>query len=354
MDCLRVLDLSDTLPISSAHCLLTIRVITMTDWQPVLQNFSGIIIDKPSHLAPGVAFKEANIDHLNSICPLTNLSFLSVQGIDAEKFLQGQLTCDIREITQHTTRLSGHCNPKGRLHGIFHVIQLETNHYCLVLPQVQLMHVMNSLKKYAVFSKVKIDILPIYSFGIISTQSHINQIHHELLNLNDFDKCDISEHKLSYIKLPSHDKTILRFLVICTADDAAEKLNHYWQNLNKIGFNFANTIFWHKLNIMALLPTIYPETTEKCLPHYLNLPQLHAVNFKKGCYTGQEIIARMEYLGNIKKTITHREFELIGSETPALGEPLSTDKSDQILLDYVPIESINNHAHFLGLFITDL
>lgn len=326
----------------------------MTDWQPILEKFSGTISDIPSHLAPCVVFKETVSDNVNKICLLTNISFLSIQGVDAEKFLQGQLTCDIREVTQQAIRLSGHCNPKGRLHGIFYVIQLEANHYCLALPHVQLIHVMNSLKKYAIFSKVKIEISPLYSFGLTISESHINQLHDGLLNLNNFDKHNVTEHGFSYIKIPSHDKTIYRFLVIFhPSSNIIEKINTYLQNLNHMGFHFENTVTWHKLNILALLPTIYPETTEKCLPHYLNLPQLNAVNFKKGCYTGQEIVARMEYLGNIKKTIKHVEFEQAHFGTPILGEALSPEKTDEILLDYVPIESVNN-SRFLGLFVTDL
>lgn len=326
----------------------------MTDWQPLLQKFSGIISDKPTHLAPSAAFENSNVDDRNKICPLTNICFLSVQGTDAEKFLQGQLTCDIRDVTQQTTRLSGHCNPKGRLHGIFHVIQLETNYYCLALPSVQLMHVMNTLKKYAIFSKVKIDILPLYSFGLVASQSLIAKTHHELLKLSDFEKCDIPEDEISYIRIPSHDKTLYRFFVFHYKNRTTEKINHYLQNLNKLGFHFADSISWQALNILALLPNIYPETTEKCLPHYLNLPQLHAVNFKKGCYTGQEIVARMEYLGNIKKTIQSIEFKLNNLSPPSLGEAIFADKPDQILLDYVPILSEDNHASYLGLFMVDL
>lgn len=327
----------------------------MIDWQPILQKFSGTICDNPPHLAPGVSFAESTNDDVNAICPLTNISFLSIQGADAEKFLQGQLTCDIREATQHTTRLSGHCNPKGRLHGIFHVIQLETNHYCLALPDIQLMHVMNTLKKYAIFSKVKIDILPMYSFGLFADQAHINQINEKLINLNDFDKYDIPENEISYIKIPSHNQNIYRFFVIIhSKEGVAKKIEHHWQNLISMGFKFASTIFWNKLNILALLPTIYPQTTEKCLPHYLNLPQLQAVNFKKGCYTGQEIVARMEYLGNIKKTIKHDEFDWDNLLPPSIGEALSSDKPEELLLDYVPIQSKNKHARFLGLFMTDL
>lgn len=73
-----------------------------------------------------------------------------------------------------------------------------------------------------------------------------------------------------------------------------------------------NNAHWHLEAIQAGIPQIYPETSEKFLPHELNLPALHGVSFNKGCYTGQEIIARMQYRGNLKKHL-HRGFVTIGT-----------------------------------------
>jgi folate-binding protein YgfZ len=333
-------------------------------WQPVIQAFSGHLIDSPAHLNPCVVFEKEHL-HNNlltkaSICPLTNIILLSIKGPDATKYLQGQLTCDLREITQNTTKLSGHCNPKGRLQGIFHVIQVSDEEYYLAMPNTQLDHLQTSLKKYAIFSKVKIETQPLFSFGLIGTKAAIEKIAPTLSTIVIYQKQDIAdaEFKVSYIRLPCHDANLYRFMVLLTHADEipAEKIITYWQNVNKLGFENISTVECHQFNILALLPNIYPETTEKCLVHNLNLPKLGAVSFKKGCYTGQEIVARMEYLGNLKKTITCREFQLPNLENPILGQSLSDDKPDHILLDFVPITRAESATSkfYLGLFITDI
>lgn len=74
---------------------------------------------------------------------------------------------------------------------------------------------------------------------------------------------------------------------------------------------------WHYSNIINKIPAIYPETTELFLPHELNLPELGAVSFTKGCYTGQEIIARMHYRGKTKNLLTAAEVKT--NQTPKLG-----------------------------------
>ncbi len=332
-----------------------LRVMIMTDWLPILQKFSGILNQEPSHLVPCVSFSEKKPQKNNLICPLTNISYLSVEGVDAEKFLQGQLTCDLREISTNTIKLSGHCNPKGRLHGVFYTIQNNINHYFLAMPSVQLEHIQASLKKYAIFSKIKIKPVALYSFGIIAEQSSLEQIDSTLTNIKIFDKYDQEKTHTSFIKLPCHDENLFRFFIILNPNQATtehEQVADFWHNLTLLGFNAIGTCDWHKFNILSLLPSIYPETTEKCLPHTLNLPQLGAVSFKKGCYTGQEIVARMEYLGNLKKTITYQEFQS-STPPPPLGESI-TDKSDHLLLDYVPLNTSEKSNTYLGLFITDI
>jgi folate-binding protein YgfZ len=336
------------------------------DWQPVIQAFSGQLSDYPSHLTPTVTFEKTHsLENLlikPSICPLTNIGFLSVKGPDAAKYLQGQLTCDLKAITQNTIKLSGHCNPKGRLHGIFQVIQLNPDEYCLAMPNTQLEHVQASLKKYAIFSKVKIEIHNFFCFGLAGNKTAIEKIDPALSTMSIDHKLDIADVRLtaSYIRLPCHDANLYRFMVVLRYADEipAEKIIAYWQNLNHLAFVNVSTVEWHKFNILALLPTIYPDTTEKCLVHSLNLPKLGAVSFKKGCYTGQEIVARMEYLGNLKKTICCREFQLPNLEIPILGQSLPEDKADHILLDFVPVSDSESGSAtdkaYLGLFITDI
>lgn len=92
----------------------------------------------------------------------------------------------------------------------------------------------------------------------------------------------------------------------------------------------------------ASAPTIYPETSEKFLPHELNLQNLNAISFNKGCYTGQEIIARMQYRGKLK---THLYQATVNSETtPERGADIYREKEPcGTLVDYDQIDSTTYH-----------
>ena len=163
---------------------------------------------------------------------------LSVSGVDAKRFLQGQLTCDLEEVTPSETRLGAHCNPSGRIISLFR-LSLFQDSYHLAMPKEMVPIAMAAFKKYAVFFKV-------------------------------------------------------------TLTDASETLI---KNKQETAPHFS-----HYTDIMAGIPMIYPETSEKFLPHDINLPLLNGVSFSKGCYTGQEIIARVQYRGKSKKHLSRIRF----------------------------------------------
>ena len=158
----------------------------------------------------------------------SHLGLLQVSGADAKKLLQGQLTCNLEEITAAKSQLLGaHCNPQGRVLSFFRLTFLNDAYY-LELPLPTLPLALAALKKYAVFYRV-----------VLSDASD------QLALVN-----------------PA----------------AVQNANH-----------------WKRSQIEAGIPVIYPATSGKLLPQEINLPALNAVSFNKGCYTGQEIIARMHY-----------------------------------------------------------
>ena len=164
---------------------------------------------------------------------LSHLGLLKVSGNDAKKLLQGQLTCNLDEVTPTNSLLGAHCNPQGRILSLFRIIMRNDSYY-LEMPAETLSVALAALKKYAMFFKVE-------------------------LTDASAELADIS--------------------------DAAS-----------LSFNA-----WKAGNIEAGIPAIYANTSGKLLPHEINLPLINAVSFTKGCYTGQEIIARMQYRGQLKK-----------------------------------------------------
>lgn len=203
---------------------------------------------------------------------LTSFGILMVQGPDAKKFLQGQLTCDLDDLASSESSLAAHCNPQGRVVSLFYLAYFKEAYY-LLLPSSMLALTLASLKKYAVFYKVEMNEVSA-NYQIVG---YMNE--HFLRNENEL-----------VIKIPFSKN---RYLIMSA-------ITHQLQYEDCLSEND-----WHLLNIEEGIPAIYPETSAKFLPHEINLIHLHAISLNKGCYTGQEIIARMHYRGKLKKQLYH-------------------------------------------------
>jgi len=243
---------------------------------------------------------------------LVNLSdaygLISVSGPDAQSFLQGQLTADIREITSSKHGLGAYCNPKGRIRALFRIFLSENdnNTYYLQLPSSLLPSVLTQLKQVARFSKVTVDDVSQQwqriGIGFRAPEGAVStQVLSAIKNSEIFKKFSTvmeagtvqALHDILILRL-AHDYP--RFELI----GPAESLKPIWDYLTASA-KPSDLNAWKCLEIEAGIPEIWPETTEQYLPHVLNLPALGAVSFNKGCYCGQEIVARMEYRGTLKR-----------------------------------------------------
>jgi folate-binding protein YgfZ len=201
---------------------------------------------------------------LDQFYDLSNLGLLRISGLDAEKLLQGQLSCDMTTISAENGAMGAHCNPQGRIISLFYATRIQDAFY-LILPQSMLPIAMTALKKYAVFFKTTLDDAT-GSLVLAGGTTNANP-----------------EGTVAIIHLPQQ-----RSLFLLNTPLSSQS-------------NIAGFAAWKYLDIQQGIPAIYPETSGKFLPHDLNLQQLNAVNFAKGCYTGQEIIARMHYRGKPKR-----------------------------------------------------
>ncbi len=130
--------------------------------------------------------------------------------------------------------------------------------------------------------------------NIIYEANHAKQIERDLQQHIFNDTNDIL-----ILSLPGNEP---RFELI--APSTSSSLTTLWEILSQQA-EIQDLEYWKLLDIRSGIPEIWPETTEQLLPHYINLPQLNAVSFTKGCYCGQEIIARMEYRAKIKRHMIH-------------------------------------------------
>src|SRR5436190_6056482 len=243
----------------------------------------------------------------NNAIDLIDLGLIRASGKDAKRFLQGQLTCDLEEINANQSRLGAHCDVKGRIIATFRLFFFQNDYYFL-LQRSTLPLLMGSLRKYAVFSKVTLTDVSKdwYKIGLYEATTKNLSTKQKLIHENNL---AVSDHTLS-LSIPG---PVPRIILLAPIN---ESINFIENKFEQQSINH-----WHLLDIMAGIPTVYPETSGQFTPHQLNFPELGGVSFSKGCYIGQEIIARTHYLENSKSRLYRVTFQ--SQNLPPLpGTPL--------------------------------
>lgn len=211
---------------------------------------------------------------------LHSYSLLKISGTDAPTFLQGQLTNDIN-LLDSQWQLTGYCSPKGRLLALFKLWKTDTNEFHALLSKDLTESTVKRLRMFVMRSDVEITIIE-------KTMAGFNSID-DLIEYNpDYSDCTENTNEKSVTALESNDfllKLANRYLLISDQDNINDSFDTEW---------LAG-------NISTGLPQINVDTVELFIPQMINLDILDGINFKKGCYTGQEIVARMHYLGKLKQ-----------------------------------------------------
>lgn len=234
------------------------------------------------------------------------LTLIRIKNTNAKTFLQGQLTCDVNKINELYSSLGGYCELKGRLIANFRLFTFRDDYY-LALPSDTAKGCINDLKKYGVFSKIIIEQANDMSiYGIVcdgdgssdsdSDGNNINQQLSEILTLKE---------------LPTSPNDVVQTASFCIIRCHGEQprylitgLTNYLYQISadlKQANLIANDNTWQLAEIDAGIPNITAGTIAKFTPHEINLPSLDGVSFNKGCYRGQEIVARMHYRGKLKQ-----------------------------------------------------
>lgn len=218
-----------------------------------------------------------------TITQLPTWGVITVAGKDTIKFLQGQLTQDINNISKNTAALSAYLTPKGRVITDFVILSLNLETVLLVMPNSLIPTLLEKLGKYALFSKVTLtDSSVEYDiFGLTEQNKQhptwsVDQLEHGVV------KVHWAQTNLSLLLAPSQ----------CPKDTLQAFIENY---------TTASYAAWQLTLIENKYPIINEKNTEIFTVHDLGLEQLNAVNFKKGCYTGQEIVARMHYKAKLKQ-----------------------------------------------------
>lgn len=235
---------------------------------------------------------QSNHKYPASWIKLNHSQLLLVQGADASKFLQGQVTCDLRELNNPITRLGAQCNPKGRILLTFRALQISQETIALRIPVTMLEKAKQSFGKYIVFSKAKlIDAQHEYLlYGLYGNKA--TDVAQKIFQNLPYENGGYTEHGGNFlIRL---DEYRYELWIRNT------NITDFEQHIITVATQ-GNINDWHLMDIEAGVADICPETYEKLTPQEINYQLVDGINFRKGCYTGQEIVARMHYRGKLKR-----------------------------------------------------
>lgn len=258
---------------------------------------------------------------------LNQQGMLAVRGTDAAKFLQGQLTCNLNYVSHDQSSLGARCNPKGRMQSSFR-LAMQGDGFLLSMARELVEKQLAELKKFAIFSKSTLqdESADWVQLGLINPESTLQELGIELpdnsgavTQHNQMLAIRISD-RLAELWLPATEAA-------CTSRQLANRASELDNNA------------WQLELIRQGIGQVTESSYESYIPQMLNLPALDAVSFKKGCYSGQEIVARMQYLGKQKRHMLH--FSSAATELPQpgtnllqadggkAGEVISAARSDQ-------------------------
>jgi hypothetical protein len=236
--------------------------------------------------------------HLQTV-GLDDLGAVRVAGTDAARFLQGQLSNDLGRVTADRSVLAGLHNPQGRTIALLRIVQLSPNDFLTVLPRELAADVAGRLSKYVLRAKVKVtDESQSWRIGGLIACG-LKDI--AAAPLTGYPTAAGRQHRLGERLVICVGEQPARWLLIgarATTDSAPavddEVLSHSVP---------AGREVWRQLDIISGLPQVYRATTEEFVAQMLNLDVLDAIAFDKGCYTGQEVIARAHYRGRVKRRL---------------------------------------------------
>lgn len=270
-------------------------------------------------------------DPHGSLCTaLSSYRVIEVSGADTEKFLQGQLSCDMRKLAEQGHLPGSHCNIKGHMISLFRLFYLNPHKIWLRVHESIAQSAFDNLKKYSIFSKVSLRFAEELSgIAVDSTTSRKLCVGFEIN----------PDHKPLYVKDDS---------VLAVYD---EQLHEIWAEdtilatcLEAGKVKGTPERFWTLANIDRAMVDLRAETQEHFIPQMTNLQAIEGVSFNKGCYTGQEIVTRLQHRGILKKAMYRFSApvveeiaagsELLNSEGAAVGEVVlaaSTDSETRLL-----------------------
>lgn len=284
-----------------------------TDWTDFLRArgaviAEGIARDFGDPAAERIAAREGDV-----VADLSHLGLLAVTGADARAFLHAQLSCDIQGLGTAQASPCAYCSPKGRMLASF-LVWPEADGFSLVLARSIAASTIKRLRMFVLRSKVALadrtDERRLFGASGPSAERTLRAIAGPVPE---------ADHRVTH----GADTTVVRVapnrFLLATTPARAPAL---WDALSK-ALRPVGTPCWEWLEIRDGIPLVTARTQDELVPQMANLEVLGGVSFQKGCYPGQEIVARTQYLGKTRRRMFLARVE---GAAPAAGDPLYSEE----------------------------
>ncbi|WP_249975625.1 YgfZ/GcvT domain-containing protein [Vreelandella olivaria] len=284
---------------------------------------------------------------LDRIVRLTHLGALDVKGTDAEKFLQGQTSAQVSLANGHFAPLTCFCTPKGRMIANGQLLRLGDDHYRLIMSATLIEMLTTHLKKFAAFYRT--ELIPQPSLTFIGASEDAQSLADSVeLSLPEQPYTQQSNDQACVLRVPGNTRWLFCLNSPPTIDVSDD--------------NEARNA-WQLEDIRSGLVWLTDTQQDHFLPQMLNWEALGGISFKKGCYTGQEVVARAHFRGQVKKRLIRAEIPasvlpnagdtLLGGDGKSVGEVVSSAFSDDQRIELLAVMNTKVVEGETGIFWED-
>ncbi|MGB0722825.1 MAG: YgfZ/GcvT domain-containing protein [Gammaproteobacteria bacterium] len=233
----------------------------------------------------------------NVICDLSQYGLISAVGDDVTTFLQGQLTNDVSAVSETHSQLAGYCTHKGRMLANFRLFRNGDMTY-LRLPRELVETALARLRMFVLRSDVTLEDAndALVRVGLVGPDAEA-ELTAALGDAPEEVGDGVSTPNIQAIRVPGTEGRP-RYEIYGELD----AMTRLWEKLN-VNCAPVGSEAWRLWEVLSGTPTVYEATSEAFVPQMANMGLLDGISFNKGCYTGQEVIARMEYLGALKRRL---------------------------------------------------
>jgi len=254
----------------------------------------------------------------NCICNISDVGVVDVTGEDAESFLQAQLTSDIKALDAQHWQRSAYCNPKGRVIAILEIVR-KNDGFSVITHADLLAPLVKRLSIYVLRAKVQFNALEgVQSIGVSGR------------NVGTLLQEQWPELASDNLAALWHDEVLIRCIGSASPrlmfTGPADKISALQQQLGVDHVDVSGDE-WERFNIIDGIPSVCSTTSEQFIPQALNLDLIDGVSFNKGCYPGQEIVARVHFLGKTKQRM--RLAHVSADTSLAPGDPVYREGQEQ-------------------------